>query len=81
VVDGHRTPIDGSSFAPHTADMTMTRRFGWVAVLLDGVAIFELVRQTLIRTQNPNFVPALLLIGATVVPTAFVTFWWGRRLA
>lgn len=57
------------------------RRFGWLAVLVGGAAIFELIRQALIQTQNPNFVPALLVIGATVVPAAFVTYWWGRRLA
>ncbi|MFY0409171.1 PrsW family glutamic-type intramembrane protease [Solicola sp. PLA-1-18] len=61
--------------------MALSRRFAWVAVLVGGVVLFELVRRALVQTQNPNLLPALLLVGATVVPVAFVTFWWGRRLA
>ena len=55
-------------------------RFAWVAVLTVGVALFELVRHALIATQNPNLVPALLLLGAAVVPISFVTLIHGLRL-
>jgi RsiW-degrading membrane proteinase PrsW (M82 family) len=55
-------------------------RFAWVPVLMVGVVLFELVRHTLIATQNPNLVPALLLLGAAVVPISFVTLIGGLRL-
>lgn len=55
-------------------------RWAWVLVLVVGVVLFELVRRTLIATQNPNFVPSLILLGAAVVPAAFLTFVAGRRL-
>ncbi len=52
----------------------LTRRFAWVAVLVVGLALYFIVLETLIRTQNPNFVPTLILLGASVVPAAFITF-------
>jgi RsiW-degrading membrane proteinase PrsW (M82 family) len=52
----------------------MGRRFGWLAVLLVGLALFALVYQTLIHTQNLNFVPAMILLGASVMPATFVTY-------
>jgi protease PrsW len=55
-------------------------RWAWIVVLVVGVVLFELVRRTLIATQNPNFVPSLILLGAAVVPAAFLTFVAGRRL-
>jgi protease PrsW len=58
----------------------MLRRFDWVVVLVVGVALFELVRRTLIETQNPNFIPSLILLGAAVMPATFLTFVTGRRL-
>jgi len=35
--------------------------------------------RTLVATQNPNLVPTAILLGAAVVPAAFVTFISGRR--
>jgi protease PrsW len=55
-------------------------RWAWVVVLVVGIVLFELVRRTLIATLNPNFVPSLILLGAAVVPAAFLTFVAGRRL-
>ena len=52
----------------------LSRRWAWVGVLVVGLALYVVVLRTLVRTQNPNFVPALLLLGATVVPLAFLTF-------
>ncbi len=56
------------------------RRFAWLPVLVIGIVLFELVRHVVIATQNPNLVPALLLLGAAVVPVAFVTLIDGLRL-
>jgi RsiW-degrading membrane proteinase PrsW (M82 family) len=58
----------------------MLRRFDWLVVLVVGVVLFELVRRTLIETQNPNFVPSLILLGAAVMPATFLTLVAGRRL-
>src|SRR5919205_1787620 len=60
--------------------MGRARRWSWVLVLLVGGALFEIVRRAIVTTGNPNFVPALILLGAAVVPAAFVTFIAGRRL-
>lgn len=51
-----------------------TRRWAWLGVLVVGLILYFTVLRTLIRTQNPNFVPPLILLGATVVPLAFLTF-------
>ncbi len=57
-----------------------TRRWAWIAVLAGGVVLFEIVRRVLVETQNPNLIPALILLGAGVAPAAFVAFVLGRRL-
>lgn len=56
------------------------RRWSWVLVLVGGFVLFELVRHVLIDTRNPNLVPSLILLGAAVVPAAFVTFVYSLRL-
>jgi RsiW-degrading membrane proteinase PrsW (M82 family) len=60
--------------------MGQARRWSWLVVLLVGGGLFELVRRAIVDTGNPNFVPALILLGAAVVPASFVTFIAGRRL-
>jgi RsiW-degrading membrane proteinase PrsW (M82 family) len=52
----------------------LSRRWAWAGVLLIGIALYLLVLWTLVDTQNPNFVPSLILLGATVVPAAFLAF-------
>lgn len=39
-----------------------------------GLALYVIVLRTLVHTQNPNFVPSLILLGATVIPLSFLTF-------
>jgi RsiW-degrading membrane proteinase PrsW (M82 family) len=56
---------------------TLTR-WNWLAVLAVGVGLFELLRRTLVMTSNPHLVPALIFVGAAVVPTAFVVFVYAR---
>lgn len=60
--------------------MQLARRWSWVLVLIVGIALYEAVRSTVFRTGNPNLLPALILLGAAVVPAAFVTFIAGRRM-
>jgi RsiW-degrading membrane proteinase PrsW (M82 family) len=52
----------------------LSRRLAWLGVLVIGLVLYIVVLRTLVRTQNPNFVPSLLLLGATVVPLSFLTF-------
>jgi RsiW-degrading membrane proteinase PrsW (M82 family) len=58
-----------------------TRRHAWMPLLAGGVGLFALLRHALISTQNPNLLPSLILVGAAVVPAAFLAFLYGRRLA
>lgn len=56
------------------------RRHGWMVVLLTGAALLVLVQWALAVTANPGYVPSAILLGAAVVPAAFTTFVYGRRL-
>jgi protease PrsW len=55
-------------------------RHAWLGVLAVGTVLFLAVERTLVATQNPNMVPTVILLGAAVVPAAFVAFISGRRL-
>lgn len=57
--------------------MTM-RKWAWLPVLAVGLGLYFLVQSTLIDTGNINFVPAMILLGAVVVPLTFLTFVAGR---
>src|SRR3954469_20094509 len=59
--------------------MGHARRWSWLLGLLVGAILFELVRRSIVSTGNPNLVPSLILLGAAVVPAAFVAFIGGRR--
>jgi RsiW-degrading membrane proteinase PrsW (M82 family) len=52
----------------------LSRRWAWLGVLVTGLILYVVVLRTLVHTQNPNFVPSLILLGATVVPLSFLTF-------
>jgi RsiW-degrading membrane proteinase PrsW (M82 family) len=58
----------------------VARRWSWVLVLAAGLALFELVQHAILVTGNPNLVPALILLGAAVMPAAFLAFVAGWRL-
>jgi RsiW-degrading membrane proteinase PrsW (M82 family) len=57
------------------------QRWAWLPVLLAGVGLFVAVRQALVITGNPTLVPSLLVLGALVVPVAFVVYIDGRNPA
>ncbi|MFU8875431.1 PrsW family intramembrane metalloprotease [Micromonospora sp. SL4-19] len=57
---------------------TIARRWAWVAVLVVGVGLYLLVLEALAGTRNINFVPALILLGASIAPATFLTFAQGR---
>ena len=48
----------------------------WVQVLLGGSILFLILEEALRFTDNPNFFPSLLLIGAFIVPAAFITYFY-----
>jgi protease PrsW len=54
------------------------RRWTWIPVLAGGLLLYFLVLATLVDTGNPNFVPALILIGSAVAPATFLAFAAGR---
>lgn len=60
--------------------MGHVRRWTWLPVLLVGGGLFEYVRHGIVTTGNPNLVPSLILLGAAVIPAAFVVFVAGQRL-
>jgi protease PrsW len=62
------------------AKSSAVHRHAWIGVLAVGTALFLAVERTLVATQNPNMVPTVILLGAAVVPGAFVAFISGRRL-
>lgn len=65
-----------STLAPSTA----ARRHAWILVLVVGIVLFVAIERTLVATENPNFVPSAILLGAAVVPATFLTFIYGRRM-
>jgi len=75
-VTGRAAAVPGT-----VARTTVGRRWAWVPTLLVGVALFELVRSALVDTGNPNLLPSLILLGASVIPASFVAVVYGRRLA
>ncbi|MEV5177938.1 PrsW family intramembrane metalloprotease, partial [Streptomyces flaveolus] len=74
------------TFAPQVARLSdsrlarVSRRWGWLAILVLGLLLFWAIHAVLVSTQNPNLVPALLFFGAALVPASFVAFVAGRRL-
>ena len=61
--------------------MLTRNRWAWLPVLVVGIGLFLAVLRALQSTGNSNLVPALILLGAVVVPTTFVVFVSGRRMA
>jgi RsiW-degrading membrane proteinase PrsW (M82 family) len=59
---------------------TRLDRHLWIPVLTIGIVLFVADQQTLVATKDPNFVPSVILLGASVVPAAFLAFIYGRRL-
>ncbi len=57
------------------------RRWAWLPVLLVGIGLFIAVQQALVITGNPTLVPALLVLGALLVPVVFVVYVDGRNPA
>jgi len=48
----------------------------WLQILLGGVLLFIITEEALRITNNPNLFPTVILLGAFVVPVAFVTYFY-----
>jgi len=48
----------------------------WLQILLIGILLFVATEQALRITGNPNFFPTVVLLGAFVVPVAFVVYFY-----
>lgn len=53
----------------------------WFRIFVGGTLLFFAAEQALRFTGNPNLVPTVLLLGAFVVPVAFVAFFYGQERA
>jgi RsiW-degrading membrane proteinase PrsW (M82 family) len=49
----------------------------WFRVLISGLALFFATEQVLKVTENPNLIPTVILLGAFIVPVAFITYIYG----
>jgi RsiW-degrading membrane proteinase PrsW (M82 family) len=50
----------------------------WFQILVGGLILLCLVESTLVATQDLNYVPSVLLLGAFLVPVAFLTYLYER---
>src|SRR5919107_3434157 len=50
----------------------------WFQILVGGLVLLYLVEGTLVATQSLNYVPSVLLLGAFLVPVAFLTYLYER---
>jgi RsiW-degrading membrane proteinase PrsW (M82 family) len=53
-------------------------RHTWFLVLSVGLAVFLAMEAVLVVTDNINLLPTVILLGATLVPVAFVTYVYQR---
>jgi RsiW-degrading membrane proteinase PrsW (M82 family) len=51
----------------------------WFQVLSGGVVLFFAAEQGLKFTGNPNLIPTVILVGATVIPIAFVSYFFSAE--
>jgi RsiW-degrading membrane proteinase PrsW (M82 family) len=51
----------------------------WLQIFVGGAALFFATEQVLKFTGNPNFFPTVILLGAFVVPVAFVAYFYGQE--
>lgn len=51
---------------------------GWFQILVGGVVLLYLTERTLVATRNPSFFPSVILLGALLVPVAFLAYLYER---
>jgi RsiW-degrading membrane proteinase PrsW (M82 family) len=65
-----------ASFGAQEEPMILRRR--WFQVLAGGLILLYLLERTLLATRSLTYVPSVLLLGAFLVPVAFVTYLYER---
>lgn len=53
--------------------------WGWLRVLLLGIALFVVTTLVMFFSGNPNLYPTVILVGNFLVPIVFVTFLYDRQ--
>jgi RsiW-degrading membrane proteinase PrsW (M82 family) len=53
--------------------------WGWLRVLLLGIALFVVTTIVMFATGNPNLYPTVILVGNFLVPVVFVTFLYDHQ--
>jgi len=53
-------------------------RRGWVQIFVGGLILLCLVEWALVATGNPNYIPSVIVLGAFLVPVAFVSYLYER---
>lgn len=48
----------------------------WLLILVLGILLFFFTQQAFILTENPNYLPTLIVLGSFVVPVALVTYFY-----
>jgi protease PrsW len=71
---GATLPVTPEAAAFDAAQPRILYRLGWLWVLLAGIGGYLLLLRTLLATQNPNFLPSMILFGSMVVPATVLTF-------
>ncbi|AHY48176.1 Protease prsW family (plasmid) [Rubrobacter radiotolerans] len=51
----------------------------WLQIFVSGLVLLFLVERTLVATQNPNFFPSVILLGAFLVPVTLLTYLYERQ--
>jgi protease PrsW len=51
----------------------------WVWILISGIVLFFIIEKVMVVTHNINFLPTIIMLGAFLVPVAFVTYVYERH--
>jgi RsiW-degrading membrane proteinase PrsW (M82 family) len=73
------TAIADRSVRSRPVRRMLSLQLRWITVLVVGSALYAAVLVALLGTGDVLYVPALLLVGAAVVPLTFLTFVGGLR--
>ncbi|GAA6615201.1 PrsW family intramembrane metalloprotease [Scytonema sp. NUACC26] len=49
-------------------------RLRWFQIFISGLVLLYLVEKAIIATNNPNFIPSVILLGSFLVPITFITY-------
>ncbi|BAY50232.1 FHA domain containing protein (plasmid) [Scytonema sp. HK-05] len=50
----------------------------WFQIFISGLLLLYVVEKAVITTNNPNFIPSVILLGSFLVPVSFITYLYGN---